>query len=287
MRDSAAGNQTERNSFSGTGTWKSRSVLFFLFLFLTAGLLITGCAEIRVRPIMDTPTPVTPTATSIPTATPVPTNTIVWFPPTATPRQMNTPTPYPTINQLPELGEVIFSDSFSSEETWQTYRSSMGNAVIANHELTLALQKSRSTIASYSSLPQLGDYYLSLNVSLSLCSDPADWYGVAFRVNDADNTYRWLFNCLGETRVDRLYKGQSYLISDWDINGAIKPSAPQKFSIGIAAEGSYMRFYANGIMLKEVEDTLYSTGSYGLLASSQGNAPLTVSFSDFKLTGLR
>ncbi len=250
-------------------------------------LFLTGCADIRIQPIVDTPTMVTPTVTVIPTYTPVPTNTIVWFPPTATPRPLNTPTIHPTVSQLPALGEVILSDDFSSDQTWQTYRSSMGNAVVANHELTLAMQKTAGSIASFSSLPQYGDYYLSMNVSLSLCSDPGDWYGIAFRVNDSENTYRWLFNCLGETRVDRLYKGRSYLMSDWDINGAIKPYAPQKFSIGIAAQGSYLRFYANDMLLKEVEDSLYAAGGYGMLANSRGAGPLTVSFSDFKLTGFR
>ncbi len=263
-----------------------RKILPFLIM-MACCLLAAGCAEIRIQPIADTPTPVTPTSTEIPTSTPVPTSTIVWFPPTATPRPLNTPTPYPTPDQLPDLGSVLLEDDFSSDETWQTYRSAVGNAVISNNEMTLALQNSANTIASYSSLPQLGDYYLSMNVSLSLCSDPADWYGIGFRVNDSDNTYRWLFNCLGETRVDRVYQGRAYVISDWDINGAIKPSAPQKFSIGIAAQGSELRFYVNNILLTEAEDTIFTTGGYGFFASSQGSSPLTVSFSDFKLTEIR
>ncbi len=250
-------------------------------------VLLSGCTGIRIQPIIDTATPVTPTLTETPTPTTAPTNTVVWFPPTATPRPLNTPTPFPTVSQLPGLGTVLISDDFSDETHWQTYRSPAGNAVISNHELTLALQNSTAAIASYSSLPQMGDYYLSLDVSLSLCSNANDWYGIAFRIQDSDNTYRWLFNCLGQTRVDRVYRGRAYLISDWDINGAIKPSAPQKFSIGIAAEGPSLRFYANGQLLTEAEDTIFQTGGYGLLASSEGLSPLTVSFSDFKLTEIR
>ena len=262
-----------------------RSLLSILVLITLS--LAAGCTEIRIQPIIDTPTPVIPTATEIPTSTPVPTSTIVWFPPTSTPRPLNTPTPFPTEDQLPRLGGLLLSDDFSSDETWQTFRSAAGNAVISNNELTLALQNSGNTIASFSTLPQFGDYYLSLNVSLSLCSDPGDWYGILFRVNNSENTYRWLFNCLGETRVDRVYKGRAYLMSDWDINGAIKPYAPQKFRIGIAANGSELRFYANDQLLKEVEDTLFTTGGYGLAASSNGVTPLTVSFSDFRLTEIR
>ena len=262
-------------------TRSSFAAVVFSLLFL-----LTGCM-IRVQPIADTPTPITPTPTETSTPTPVPANTVVWFPATATPRPLNTPTPFPTVNVLPQLGSVLLSDDFSDDRNWQTYRSPAGNAVISNNELTLALQNSKNSIASYSSLPQMGDYYLSMNVSLSLCANANDWYGIAFRIQDSDNTYRWLFNCLGQTRVDRVYHGRVYLISDWDINGAIKPAAPQKFSVGIAAVGSSLRFYANNTLLTEEEDTIFTTGGYGLLASSEGLSPLTVSFSDFKLTEIR
>ena len=250
-------------------------------------LFLTGCAEIRIQPIEDTPTPVTPTATEIPTFTPVPTNTVVWFPPTATPRPMRTPTAVPTVSQLPSLGNIVIADNFSSEENWQTYRSPLGNAVISNNELTLAIQNADSGIASYSSHPQMGDYYMSMDVSLSLCSWNGDWYGVAFRVENSENQYRWVFNCLGQTRVERIYKGRIYVIEDWDINGVIKPSAPQKFSIGIAARGSELRFYANDSLLITVEDTVFKTGGYGFAAASDGYSPLTVSFSNFTLTEIR
>ena len=261
--------------------------LWNLPVFILVIMLFAGCTVIRVQPIIDTPTPVTPSATVVPSQTPVPTNTIVWFPATATPRPFRTAVPQPTENLLPELGGEILTDTFASEQTWQTYRSAMGNAVMSNHELTLAIQDSNSAIASYSSLPQLGNYYLSVNVSLSLCSDPSDWYGIAFRVNDSENKYQWRFNCLGENRVERVYKGRVYMMSDWDINGVIKPYAPQKFSIGIAAEGGILRFYANDTLLKTVEDSLFESGGYGFLASSNGNAPLTVSFSEFKLSTIR
>ena len=69
-----------------------------------------------------------------------------------------------------------------------------------------------------------------------------------------------------------------------DINGVVKPSAPQKFTIGIAAQGSELRFYANDKLLASTEDTIFTTGGYGLLASSAGYGPLTVSFSNFTLS---
>lgn len=261
---------------------KTKISIFFVFSLIL--LSLSGCADIRIQPIEDTPTPVTPTATEVPTSTPVPTNTIVWFPPTSTPRPMRTPTAVPTVNQLPPLGKVIINEDFSSDENWQTYRSPLGNAVIANKEITLAIQNADSGIASYASFPQMSDYYMSLDVSLSLCSWNGDWYAVAFRVEDSENQYRWVFNCLGQSRVEKVYRGRIYVLKDWDINGIIKPAAPQKFSIGIAAQGSELRFYANDSLLITAEDSVFTAGGYGLVAASDGYSPLTVSFSNFKLS---
>ena len=200
---------------------------------------------------------------------------------------MHTPTPVPTIDQLPRLGKTLLSDDFSDEKNWQTYRSPLGNAVVSNHELTLAIQEADSGIASYATLPQMGNYYMSLDVCLSLCSWNKDWYGIAFRVENSENQYRWLFNCLGQSRIERLYRGRIYVMEDWDNNDIIKPAAPQKFSIGIAAEGSELSFYVNDKLLKTVEEPTFTTGGYGFVASSDGYSPLTVSFSNFKLTEIR
>ena len=263
---------------------KGKNRLLTLIVFCLTMLIVAGCAEIRVQPIVDTATPVTPTETPVPSATPAPTNTVIWFPATPTTRPMRTPTPYPVVNELPDTGGLILADNFSDESHWQTYRSGIGNAVMSNNEMTLAIQKSNSSIASFSSLPQYGDYFLRLDVSLSLCTWNEDWYGIAFRVADSENQYRWLFNCMGQTRVDRFYRGRTYTIVDWDINGVVKPSAPQKFTIGIAAQGSELRFYANDKLLASTEDTIFTTGGYGLLASSSGYGPLTVSFSNFTLS---
>ena len=255
------------------------------FLCLQA-VLLCGC-DLRIQPIEDTATPITPTATETPTPTPVPTNTVIWFPLTATPRPMITPSVMPTVNQLPNLGKVLLSDYFSSEDNWQTYRSPLGNAVIANHEITLAIQGADSGIASYSTHPQMGDYYMSFDVSLSLCNWNRDWYGVAFRVEDSENQYRWVFNCLGQTRIERVYRGRIYVLEDWALNSVVRPSAPQKFSLGIAANGSELSFYANDVLLKSVEDPTFTSGGYGFVAASDGYSPLTVSFSNFKLTEIR
>lgn len=256
--------------------------LYIFLVIILAALLLSGCVEIHVTSLV-TPTVKTPTPSSTPTETPVPTDTVMWFPATATPRPLNTPTPFPTVNELPELGETLLVDDFSDPSTWQTFRSTSGNAVISNNELTLAVQDSEGLLSTYASLPQYGDYFLSVNVDLSICSYYEDWYAIAFRVQDSANTYRWMFNCLGQTRLDRIYQGRTYIVEDWSNNGVIRNFAPQKYRAAISAEGSTLKFYANDTLLMTVEDTVFTSGGYGLQLYSTGYSPMSVSFSEFEL----
>lgn len=257
-----------------------------LFLLLTILAVLSGCGTIRIQSL----TTATPTATDTPvppTRTPVPTETIVWFPPTSTPRPLNTPTAFPTVNALPKLGKVLIKESFTDDSSWQTFRSSSGNAVISDGFLTLAIPDSASEIISFSSLPQYGDYFLSLDVDLSICGYYKDTYSLYFRVMDSNNYYRWVFNCQGETRVERVLRGKTYILKDWTVNGVLRLSAPQKFRIGVEANGDKLSFFANDTLLYELSDGYITAGGYGLGASSEGYTALSVTFSDFRLSALQ
>ena len=123
-------------------------------------------------------------------------------------------------------------------------------------------------------------YYLSMDVTLPICSSASNVYGVIFRYADADNYDRWLLNCLGQSRVERRYNGQMLPLLDWSANSQIRPGAPQKFSLGIRVKGNSLRFFVNDSFLFEVEDRLLSNGSIGLMVRSDGSAPITVSISN-------
>jgi len=260
----------------------TRLHLQHIFLILLCVFLCSGCGGIQIRSMITPSETVLPTGTAfIPPA--APTDEIVWFPPTETPRPLNTPTAFITESTFPELGDLILQDSFSDEETWQTFRSDQGNAVLANQELTLAIQNSQSSITSYAQIPYQTDYYLSMDVKLSLCSYHEDFYGFLFRVGNSDNYYRWQINCLGQTKLERRYKGALLPLNDWAVNGQVRPGAPQKFNIGIFAEGSTLKFYINKRLLFESDDAVLTDGGFGLFAQSKGFSPLTVSFSNLKL----
>ncbi len=260
----------------------SRSFLLRISSILLCVFICSGCGGIQIQSM------ITPSETAEPTGTAIlplaaPTEEIVWFPPTETPRPLNTPTRYVTISTFPKIGDLLLQDSFSDEGTWQTFRSDQGNAVMANHELTLAIQNGESSITSYAQLPYQADFYLSLDVKLSLCSYHEDSYGFLFRVGNSDNYYRWQINCLGQTKLERRYKGELLPLNDWAVNGQVRPGAPQKMNIGILAKGSTLKFYINKVFLFETNDTVLAEGGFGLFAHSEGYSPLTVSFSNLEL----
>jgi len=263
----------------------SRSVILRIPFICLCAFICSGCGGIQIHSM------ITPSETAGPTGTAIvpsaaPTEEIIWFPPTETPRPLNTPTTYVTKSAFPKLGDLILQDSFSDEKSWQTFRSDQGNAVMANHELTLAIQNGKSSIASYAQLPYQADFYLSLDVKLSLCSYHEDSYGFLFRVGNSDNYYRWQINCLGQTKLDRRYKGELLPLNDWAVNGQVRPGAPQKINIGIFAKGSALKFYINKALLFESSDTVLPEGGFGLYAHSEGYSPLTVSFSNLELYAL-
>ena len=259
------------------------NILFLLLLCLAA----SGCGLIRIETLY-TPTPEITETPIPPTQTPIPTETIVWFPPTSTPKPLMKPTPYKTINMMPLLGETLFSDDFSSSENWQTFRSPNGNAVISNNEFTFAISEGEGDPVSYASIPHYDRFFLQTDINLSICSYYRDTYSIYFRVQDSENYYRWVFNCQGETRVERLYKGKLTILQDWEPNGAVRKSAPQKFTVGIESSGTHFRFFGNNGLLFECEDVYdyLPSGGFGFGALSAGRSPLSVSFSRFLIQSI-
>lgn len=259
-------------------------VLFCLSV-LNVLLICPACSSVQILSLF-TPTPTYIEPTSTATNTPEPTATIEWFPATATPLPLNTPTLFPTEDYLRVVDEIIDENLLADDEKWQTFRSNDGNIIVANDEITLAIQDTESRITSFASLDPLYDYYISAEVTVSLCQWADDYYGLIFRSPEPGQYYMWRANCLGQTSLVRVDDDRTLTIYDWAINGQIKPGAPQRYSVGILADGPIMMFFLNDEHQYEVFDNTLSGGTVGLTAASEGFGPLTVSFSEMKTYSL-
>jgi hypothetical protein len=246
-----------------------KRVVECLMICLAASL--AACQPVQVN---------TPTATLTLTPSVTATETPVWFPPTPTPTLIASPVPATaTVPPPSATGAVLLSDDFSAHQFWQTGVMDSGNVAYGNNELSLAVSKPKGSLVSLRDKTSLGDFYLEITATPSLCQD-SDSYGILFRVVSATDFYRFLVSCSGQIRLERLVKGQGTLLQDWMFSPQIIPGVPGDYRLGIWASGNEMRFYINNALQFSRQDAALSTGTIGVFARAMGDNAETVSFSD-------
>jgi hypothetical protein len=247
-------------------------------LLLACSALAVCAALVSCAPLAAPPAPLA-TVTPIPSETP--TATIVWFPLTATPTPLPTVTHgiTPTLDLRPRFGALLLADDFSQPELWSLGRMHAGTMALGINELTLAVSQARGYLFSLRSGPDLGDFYLEINASPSICRGE-DAYGLLLRVTASLEFFRFGLSCNGYARLDRVYQEQASSPQPPLMNGAIPPGAPSSSRLGVWARGREMRFYANGEYLFSVRDPTLSSGSLGVFVRAAGPDMVTVNFSD-------
>jgi hypothetical protein len=244
-------------------------------LYLSAiVVLMMGFLSACVTPTAD-PTPLPPTET--PTITSTVTATIDWFPATATPTLRPTQIIEPTPEMRPGVGSLLIDDLLSSGSQWQTGRFSAGNITQVNNSLTIAIQQSRASLLSLEMKNILRDFYLETKVNIGLCKSN-DVYGLIVRAVSEYNYYRFLVDCQGYARAERVRDGATTLMQDWTPTG-LPPGAPLDVSLGVWVVGSEMRLFANNAYIFSVKDPVFTEGTVGIFARASGDSPVTVSFS--------
>jgi hypothetical protein len=217
-----------------------------------------------------------------------PTATIIWFPATAT------WTPFPTIQAsatpqpFPGLGAQVYSDDFSNPENWPNAKpeASGGNSIILDrNRLTLALNVPPATLYSLHNGLLLRDFYAEMTVSTNRCFGP-DVYGMVFRAASEAYGYRFVLNCNGQARVDRIRDSQIVPLQDWLPSGDAPPGAPGEVRLGVWAAGAEMRFFLNGRYQFSVIDSIFKTGTLGAFASASSPGGMNIGFSNLTVNSV-
>jgi hypothetical protein len=252
-------------------------------LYLSAiVVLMMGFLSACVTPTAD-PTPLPPTETA--TITSTVTATIDWFPATATPTLRPTQIIEPTPEMRPGVGSLLIDDLLSSGSQWQTGRFSAGNITQVNNSLTIAIQQSRASLLSLEMKNILRDFYLETKVNIGLCKSN-DVYGLIVRAVSEYNYYRFLVDCQGYARAERVRDGATTLMQDWTPTG-LPPGAPLDVSLGVWVVGSEMRLFANNAYIFSVKDPVFTEGTVGIFARASGDSPVTVSFSKMAIYSVK
>ena len=228
------------------------------------------------------PTPLPPTATN--TITPTVTATIDWFPATATPTIRPTEVIEPTPEMRPGIGTTLFENLFSSQSVWRTGSFSGGNITQVNDSITLAVQQSKASLLSLETSNVLDDFHLETKVNINLCRGE-DVYGLVVRAISEYNYYRFLVNCQGYARAERVRDGATTLMQDWTPTG-LPPGAPLEVNLGVWVLGSELRLFANNAFIFSVKDPVFTEGTIGLFSRASGDSPVTVRFSEMVITSV-
>lgn len=249
-------------------------------------LLLALCSAILAAclPDVPTPAPLPPTATI--TNTPSPTQTIVWFPATATYTPYATQIIEPTQDFRAAFGSILFRDTFTDTQQWQTSQSAVGNIAYGNNDLTLAVAEARGTLITLRKTPSMSNNYLQIDALPSLCRG-SDVYGVQVRAISAQDGYRVLVRCDGKLRVERVKHGEVVPLQDWMQSSSVMPGGMLPVRLGVLAVNQEMRIFLNDVLQCTVKDPLWNEGMVGLYARSAGDTPLTVSFSNLVVYQVR
>lgn len=248
---------------------------------ITVFVLMMGFLSACIAPTAE-PTPFPPTETA--TITPTVTATIDWFPATATPTLRPTQVIEPTPEMRPGVGSLLVDNLLSSGSQWQTGRFSAGNITLVNDKLTIAIQQPKSSLLSLEMKNILRDFYLETKVNIGLCKSN-DVYGLVVRAISEYNYYRFLVDCQGNARAERVRDGATTLMQDWTPTG-LPPGAPLDVSLGIWVVGSEMRLFANNAYIFGVKDPVFTDGTVGIFARADGDSPVTVSFSEMSVSSV-
>ena len=241
--------------------------------------MLLGVAALVACLPLATPLPPLPTETTAPTETPTP--TIIWFPPTPTYTSLPIPNLIvtPTVDLQPEYGALIFSDDFSDPTQWTLGSFQAGKAAMAMNELTLAVNQPQGYLYSLRQNTQLGDFYLEITASPSICRDE-DQYGLLLRFASELNYYRFALTCDGRTRLDRIYQGNASSPQTPIYSGSVPPGAPSTSRLAVQAVGKQMHFFINGEYQFTVRDATLPKGTIAVFARAAGPDVMTVNFSD-------
>jgi hypothetical protein len=243
--------------------------LFHIALLLSGFLLLAACLSVDSA---------APTATSQP-VTALPTQTIVWFPPSATPTRLAIPTQTGTPEMSPGIGRITLRDDFSDQDVWDTAASEDASAAISRNRLSLAVQPGYY-MASMRRGVTVSDFYAEITARPSLCRGE-DNYGLIVR-GVGSSFYRFVLTCDRQIRAERITGGTKLIIQE-PVPSGDAPGAPGEVRIGLWAVGDEMRLFLNGRYQFGVTEPSFPSGGLGVYVRAAGNTPATVTFYDLKV----
>ena len=187
-----------------------------------------------------------------------------------------------------EPGQILFNDQFIAGQTgnWLLEQDEISSVEMANEQLVLNINQPNTIQFATLQDPEFSDFVVEVDGRQR--AGPADGsYGILFRVQDADRFYRFSITSNGLYVIERHDADGTWtrLIPEWQTSEAINQGLNVANRLKVIATGPEFTVYVNDILLQQVSDSTYSSGTLALSGGTFGGANLQVSFDDLVVYG--
>lgn len=247
----------------------------FVILSVSSCIALAGCIALEVPP--------EPTATATP-LTPSPTIAFPTLIPTST------FTPVPTSSPAPDRpsdpGDVIFSDDFSRSLTWTPAELAPGGLSRSSERLFISVRQANSSYMAISPADPIPSAFVEVDVRPELCT-ANDEFGLAFRISEDFEHYRFTLTCDGQARVVGVVDGIERVLMPNLVSSAIFPGLLLTNRLAVQMEGDQFRFYINGEEVFTDRDPSLPSGYFGLFVRARQSGQTTASFDNYSVRNLQ
>ncbi len=176
---------------------------------------------------------------------------------------------------------VLFRDEFvvGQSGNWITEGDVVGKTAVIEERLLIQIDQPNTLQFATLEDPLFTDFDLTVDARL-LAGDVASSYGVLFRMQDLQQFYRFEVTGTGLYVIERRNVDGTWLrfVQDWTASPALNQGLTTTNQLRVVAYGSLLTFYANGILLQQVQDSQFKAGAIALDAGTFGQGGLQVVF---------
>jgi hypothetical protein len=184
--------------------------------------------------------------------------------------------------------EELYRDAFIPDQmgSWLLESDDLGSTAVVDEQMVVSVKTPNTVQFATLQEPTFSDFVLEVDARQGSGS-PSSSHGVLFRMQDHDQFYRFEITSDGSFIIERRSADGSWtrLIPDWTASAAINQGLNVVNRLKIIASGPQITVYVNDVLLEQVFDSTYSSGTIGLDAGSFGDTNLQVAFDNLVVYG--
>lgn len=183
-----------------------------------------------------------------------------------------------------QTNNAIFVEQFVPGEIgpWQIEGDSVGRTAVIDEQLIIEVNAPQTIQFSTLTAPFFTNFVAEVDVR-QLLGDLNGSYGILFRMQAPNQFYRFEITGEGNYILERHNADGTWTryVNDWTRSEAINRGINATNRLRVEAIERNISVYANGILLAEVSDNLYPSGTIALDAGTFFSPELKVAFDNF------